>query len=246
MRLGISSKKIKKLIVLLSIILNLGLFIILFTPLSEWLHRLLLIEKPEIKGDVIIVCSSNFPFNTEDGLPDLSTLVRLEKGLRLYRAGFAKKIIVLGGIWMERAKKTTAEAMRERLLLYGVSEKDIIVQDEILGKRHYYENILAMMEKYKDTFDFKKALFVTSADQSFRLYHCLLSKIPEPIIIVSEKYELYPDWGSRFNIFRKIANEIFFGIPYFYFTGRFSNPSTFKFDYQQWKSKNKTNQYKKP
>jgi uncharacterized SAM-binding protein YcdF (DUF218 family) len=129
-------------VIILSFIINVGLFTILFTPLNEWTHKLLLISYEPRESDVIVVCSSNFPFNTQNGLPDLSTLVRLEKGLRLYREGYADKIIVFGGIRMEKAGITTAEAMKERLLLYGVPEEDIIVQDEIMGKMHYYENLL--------------------------------------------------------------------------------------------------------
>jgi len=223
--------RILKIIVLfLSLVFNLGLCIILFTPLTELLHRLILVDKTPIKSDVIVICSSNFPFSTEQGLPGLSTLVRLEKGLRLYRAGYAPKIIAFGGIWMERAKKTTGQAIKERLLLYGVPEEDVIVQDEVRGKLYYYENLLAMMEKYKDRFDFNRAMFVTSADQSFRLYKCLLSEIKDPVVVTGEHYEFTKDWGRRFHIFRRIANEILFGIPYFYFTGRFSVPSTFKWD----------------
>ena len=231
-------KTILKGMITLSIVINIGLFTILFTPLNEWTHQLLLINFEPRESDVIVICSSNFPFNTEVGLPDLSTLVRMEKGLRLYRSGYADKIIVFGGIWMEKAKKTMAEAMKERLLLYGIPEEDIIVQDEIMGKLQYYENLLAMMETHKDRFDFNRAMFVTSADQSFRLYHALLSEIKEPIIITGEPYEFTGDWGKRFHIFRRIANEILFGIPYFYISDRFAVPSTFDFDYQNWKREN--------
>jgi len=216
---------------ILSIILNAGLFTILFTPLNEEIHSFLISKTPHTipsKSDVIVVMSSNFPFGTENGLPCLSTLVRLEKGLRLYREGHADKIICFGGIMMERSKKTIAQAMKERLLLYGIPEDDIIVQDDVLGRVNYYENILSMLYKHRDQFDFNNALFVVSADQSYRLYHALISEIENPKIVLSESYEVVPDWGRRFHIFRRIANEIIFGIPYFYMTDRFSNPSTFE------------------
>ena len=219
--------------VYLSLLLNLGLFAILFTPINEWTHSWMISKIPQTtptKSDVIVVMSSNFPFETENGLPCLSTLVRLEKGLRLYRAGNADKIICFGGIMMERSKKTIAEAMKERLLLYGVPEEDIIVHDDVMGRIYYYENILSMLLKYNDRFDFNNALFVVSSDQSYRLHHALLSEIHNPKIILSEPYEIAPDWGRRFHIFRRIANEIFVGLPYFYLTDRFSVPSTFEWE----------------
>ena len=228
-------KVVSAIVVASSLALNLLVFLILFSPLNEILHEKMLVETPLVKGDVIVVCSSNFPFNTENGLLDLSTLVRLEKGLRLYRQGYADKIIAFGGIWMQRANKTTAMAIKERLLLAGVPEQDIIVQDQIKGKLYYYENLLDMMERYKGRFDFNKAIFVTSMDQSYRLYHCLLSEIKEPVVVTGEKYELAVDWGRRLHSFRRIANEILFGIPYFEHTGRFAVPSTF-----EWKSRSPT------
>jgi uncharacterized SAM-binding protein YcdF (DUF218 family) len=218
-------------IMFFSLSINIGLYSILFTPLNEWAHNLVLVNKetPE-KADVIIICSSNFPFDTATGLPDLSTLVRMEKGLRLYREGCADKIIAFGGIWMPNSKMTTGQAIKERLLLYGVPKEDIIVQDQVRGKLNYYENLLDMMEKHKVNFDFDRAIFVTSADQSYRLNKCLESEIKNPIVITGEPYEFTKDWGRRFHIFRRVANEIVFGIPYFYLTDRFSNPSTFVWD----------------
>jgi hypothetical protein len=91
------------------------------------------------------------------------------------------------------------------------------------------------LERHKDKFDFNKAIFVTSIDQSYRLYTCLLSEIEKPIVVVGEKYELAVDWGRRLQVFRRIANEILFGIPYFKYTGRFSVPSTF-----EWKTRTPT------
>lgn len=225
-----SLKFLLKVAIILSFTTNVIIFIILFTPLTEYLHRLVLVNKSPTKGDVIIICSSNFPFDTPQGLPGLSTLVRMEKGIRLYRDGYADTIIAFGGIRIPRSNKTTGQAIAERLRLYGIPESAIIVQDRIQGKLHYYENLLDMMERFQDKFDFNKAIFVTSADQSYRLHRCLRSEIKNPVVVTGEHYEFTDDWGRRFHIFRRVANELLFGIPYFYFSGRFSVPSTFKWD----------------
>ena len=221
---------LKLTVCIISLVINIIFLIILFTPMTEYLHRLIMVDMEPVKGDVIIICSSNFPFETAEGTPGLSTLLRIEKGVRLYKAGYAPKIIAFGGIWMKKARKTTAQAIKERLLLYGIPEEDILVQDDVPGKLHYYENLLYMMEKHSDRFDFNRAMFVTSADQSYRLYHALLSEIKSPIIICCDHYEFTRDWGRRLHIFRRVANELLFGIPYFYFSGRFSTDKDFKWD----------------
>ena len=205
------------------------LLTIFFSPLNEWTYKALMVNTPIpfTKGEVIVICSSNFPFDTPNGLPDLSTLVRMDKGIRLYREGYADKIIAFGGIEIPGTGKTTGQAMKERLILYGVPEADIIVQDEVKGRIPYYENILNMMYRYKNDIDFNKAIFVSSNDQSLRLYLCLRSEIREPVVVTGEPYELHADWGRRLHLFRRIANEILVAIPRFYITGRFSVPSTF-------------------
>lgn len=217
-------------IVYLSMMINIGFIVILFTPVNRWVHQAMWVNVPltEKKYDAIVICSSNFHFETDNGIPDESTLIRLEKGLRLYKEGYAHKIIALGGIAMEKSHKTTAVAIKERLMLYGVPEKDIIVQDDVIGKLYYYENILSMIDKYKGSIDFNKVIFVTSIDQSLRLFKALKGLIANPKVVTGEPYELVADWGQRFHVFRRIANEIIFAHPYFYFTGRFSVPSTFK------------------
>ncbi len=160
-------------------------------------------------------------------MPDLSTLVRLEKGIRLYREGYADRIIAFGGIEITRNGKTTGQAMKERLVLYGIPEDHIIVQDQVRGRIPYYENILHMMYTLDSEIDFNKAIFVSSNDQSFRLYHALRSEIKNPIVVTGEPYELYADRGPKLQTFRRIANEILVAIPRFYITGRFAVPSTF-------------------
>ncbi len=213
-------RSIIRFIITISFLINFALFIILFTPLNEWLYSFIKVSEIPQKGDVIVVLSCPFYYDTEKGVPDMSTLMRLEKGLELYKEGYADKIIVLGGIVMKRSNKTIAQAMKERLLLYNVPREDIIVHDDIKGTWEYYDNLLLLLEKYKDQFDFTKALFVTSSEQAYRIKKCLNKKLHNPIVITSEPYEFAPDWGQRFHLFRRVVNEIFFAIPSFYFSNR--------------------------
>lgn len=205
----------------LSLTANVGLLIILFSPLNAWMHRALATGDAPRPSQAVVVLSSVFPFQTEQGMLGLSTSTRLRKGLELYRQGLADKIIVFGGTRIKSANKSMGQAMKERLLLNGVPEADIIVHDDIPGGWQYYDNLMLLFSKYEDTYDFSQVMFVTSAEQSWRIRKCLEKKLDHPIIVLSEPYEVVADWGRRFNLFRRAANEIFAAIPLFYFAGRF-------------------------
>jgi len=211
---------LSRIYIVFSAVVFLCLYLILFTPLTKMIHQVLESGDSPRNSQAIIVLSSVFPYATKSGLPCLSTLVRLEKGLWLYREGYADKIIVVGGINIPNAQKTTAQAMKERLLLYGVPDSDILVHDDISGAWGYYNNLMVLLEKYSNQFNFEKVMFVTSSENSYRIRKSLEKKIQDPVIVVSEQYEVVADWGQRFQLFRRAANEILIGIPLFYFTGR--------------------------
>lgn len=213
-------KRIVRLGIALSFTANLVLFIILFTPVTRWMHQVLASGDEPRSSQAVVVLSSVFPFQTEQGMPGLSTIVRLDKGLELYRQGLSDTIIVFGGTRIKSADKSMGQAMKERLLLAGVPEEDVIVHDDISGGWQYYDNLMLLFEKYKDRFDFSQVMFVTSAEQSYRIRKCLEKKLDTPVIVLSEPYEEVADWGRRFHLFRRAANEMFVAIPLFYFSGR--------------------------
>ena len=207
-------------VVFLSLASNVLLLLIFFSPVNAWIHALLQTGSPPVKGDAVVVMTSSFPLDTENGMLDHSTLARLEKGLRIYREGLAPKIICFGALRLPRSGKTVSEAMRERLLLYGVPDGDIIIQDEVMGTNLYYDNLLAMMKRHRQ-FDWNRVMFVTSTDQSRRITKALRSEIANPIVVVSEPFEVQVDWARRLHQFRRAANELFFALPFFQFTGKF-------------------------
>ncbi len=211
-------------VVIVSLSANLMLILILFSPLNAFMHHLTYSNDPLPEhGEAVVVMSSNFPFPTKNGMMCISSLIRLQKGLQLYREGRVGKIIAFGGVEIEgTGGKTIAKAMKEQLMLYGVPEQDIIVQDAILGRDLYYDNMLHMMKTHKE-FDWNKVIFVTSTDQSLRVRKCLVSEVANPIVSVSEPYEVTADWALRFHLFRVVMNELLFALPYFQFTDRFAD-----------------------
>ncbi|MEO5334127.1 MAG: YdcF family protein [Magnetococcus sp. YQC-5] len=204
----------------LSLLFNALILTILFTPVTEWMHQLVLIDEKPQKSEVIVILAWG-AYDTDDGgMPDFNTLTRLRKGLQLYRQGYADKIICVGGNRLSSSGKSVAALMKETLILYGIPATDIQIFDKIPGNWYYYDNLLAMIEHYKKEFNFNNSLFVTYSGNTFRIKKALLKKGYNPIMISSGNYPLKPyNWHNRFEFFREIGNE-YYAIGLFYMLGR--------------------------
>ncbi|MBF0439140.1 MAG: YdcF family protein, partial [Magnetococcales bacterium] len=143
------NKKSWRIVVAFSLLFNATILIILFTPLTEWMHQLVLVSDPPKKSEVIVILAWG-AYDTEDGgLPDFNTLTRLRKGLQLYRQGYADKIICVGGNRLASSGKSFSALMKETLISYGIPEANIMIYDKIPGNWYYYNNLIAMIEHYK-------------------------------------------------------------------------------------------------
>ncbi|MCP4146415.1 MAG: YdcF family protein [bacterium] len=213
-------KRVFKVIVIFSLVINISLAVILFTPLIEWMYRPLLIDEQPQKSDVIVILTWLDAYDTKEGFPDFATLARLHKGLELYRQGYAGKIICVGGNKLKTSGKSLARLMKETLMLYGIPEGDIYVQDSIPGHWDYYHNLMQIVERFKGQFDFNRSIVVTSPRNTYRIKKCFLKKGIDPIMVASAKYALHPsNWHIRFELWRDIANE-YWAVCLFYALGR--------------------------
>ena len=189
-------------ILYVSVVLNILLGIILFTPLNEQLHKPLIVSEKPWKSDVIVIlaCSAY-----ESGLPGLGTMVRLKKGLELYRDGWADKLVCSGGTRFEKVNQSIAEIMKEALIWSGVPANDIFIQDET---KNTYNDISHLLIKYRDRFNFNKSMFVTSSYHTFRVKKILGKKNINARIISAEPYQLMPKiWAERMELFREVFRE---------------------------------------
>ncbi len=192
-----------------SVISNILLVFILFTPLTEQLHKPLIVNDPPRKSDVIVILSCSA---YESGLPGFGTMVRLKKGMELYREGWAGKLICAGGTRFAKINRTIAEIMKEALILHGVPENDILIQDETMNT---HNDISHLLIKYKGKFDFNKSIFVSSSYHTFRIYRILIKKNIKARVISAEPYQLMPKtWAERMEIFREVIRE-YMAIIYF-------------------------------
>lgn len=213
-------KKVKFTIFILSLFLNSCLFIILFTPITELLYKPLIVDEKPQKSEVIVILSSTDAFDTTNGFPDFSTLARLQKGLQLYRDGYADKIICTGGSKLKSTQKSYAQIMKDTLLLYGIPENDIHIQDDIEGNWNYYKNLLEMVKTFKGKYDFDNSIIVTSSQNTYRIKKLFLKQNIKAIVVSAEKYALRPsNWHERFGLFRDVANE-YWAVSLFYALGR--------------------------
>ncbi|MDY6973373.1 MAG: YdcF family protein [Thermodesulfobacteriota bacterium] len=206
-------KKLISLTFSISVALNVFLAVVLFTPLTEQLYKPLIVDERPIKSDVIVVLSAGA---YGSGLPDFETMVRLRKGLILYREGWADRIICAGGTRLGEEKESIAELMRETLILYGVPPESILTQDETINT---YNDITYLLKKYQAAFDFNNAVFVTSSYHTYRVKKILKKKDLDSIVASVEPYELYPHVRSeRPVLFCRIIRE-YLAICYFILRG---------------------------
>ncbi|GJQ59911.1 MAG: YdcF family protein [Candidatus Scalindua sp. AMX11] len=213
-------KKFLSIIFILSVLLNTGLFIILFTPVTELLYKPLIVDEEPQKSEVIVILSSIDAFDTVNGFPDFSTLARLQKGLQLYHDGYADKIICAGGSKLRSTQKSYAQIMKDTLLLYGIPEHDIQIQDDIEGDWNYYKNLLEMVDKFRNRYDFDNSIIVTSSQNTYRIKKLFLKQNINATVVSAEKYALQPsNWHDRFGLFRDVANE-YWAVSLFYALGR--------------------------
>ena len=126
------------------------LFLVFFTPFSNYLAQPLVILPQIEKGEAILVLSGG---SYDNGQLSSFSLERTVQAVKLYREGWAKKIIFSG-----KGGFDDALAMRELALSLGVEKENILVDNQAAST---YENILFFSATAKEN-DFKKILLVTS------------------------------------------------------------------------------------
>ncbi|MBF0602239.1 MAG: YdcF family protein [Nitrospirae bacterium] len=182
---------------------NLGVGIILFTPLNAILHAPLVVDEAPGHGEVIVILASGIYPN---GLPDFSTLVRLRKGVTLYRQHVAPKIMTLGGGVRGKDGRSYAETMADELVhYYNIPREAILTHGET---SHTYADITSMVARFNNDFDFNRSIFVSSAYHTYRIKKILLKKNIAGPVVSAESYETVPLRRiDRLVFFRDISRE---------------------------------------
>ncbi|MBF0358316.1 MAG: YdcF family protein [Magnetococcales bacterium] len=187
----------------LIIALNIGAIIILFSPLTETLYRPLIVDEPPGHGELIVIFSAGVYAN---GFPGFRTMVRLRKGVDLYRQGAGGKILTLGGGWQGKNGDSYAEIMAKELVDYHhIPEKNLLTHSET---SHTYDDITSMLKRFGSQFDFNRAIFVSSSYHTYRIKRILLKKAISGPVVSAEPYELNPRSPvERLELFKEVCRE---------------------------------------
>ena len=182
---------------------GMGVSVVLFTPLTEILYRPLIVDEVPGQGELIVIFAAGiYP----DGLPDFSTMVRLRKGVDLYRQHAAPKIMTLGGGPRGKSGLSYAELMAEDLVRYHrIPREDILSHSETSNT---YADITSMVARFKDRFNFNRSIYVSSAYHTYRIKRLLLKKNITGPVVAAEPYELTPlRTVDRMVFFREVSRE---------------------------------------
>ena len=164
-------KKVKNIIIWLSIGFTAAMLSVMFTPLANMMARPLVVdETPLQKTDVIAVLGGGaYP----NGVLGGASNERLLRGLILYRQGYGKTVIFTGGsvnsmrdklghtVLGSRADMVTigeSVLMRQAALGLGMSEADTVFDDRSLNT---YEN-LVFVRAYMEEKGLESVTIVTS------------------------------------------------------------------------------------
>lgn len=206
-------KFIRGIVIGISLSINLCLFIILFTPFTEQLYKPLIVDEPVKKSEVIVILTCG---GYDSGLPTFRSLIRIRKGLELYNNNWADKIICAGGDRLVEAGISSAQAMKQTLISYGVQRENIFVQDETINT---FNDITYLLKKFERNFNFNNAVFVTSSYHTYRTKKILEKKQIKASVISAEPYELNPVvWSEKMDLFKEVARE-YMAICYFKIKG---------------------------
>lgn len=165
-------KKGGKALVWLSVAFTVFAFVVMFTPLVNWMARPLVVEEDITKADLIVVLGGG-AYRT--GRLSDASLERLVRGLELYRGGYAPEVLLSGGTVPNSAVKVyrtvsgvnlggggvvaESEIMRNYALALGFPPEDLAVD---AASTNTYGNIIATIG-YMEERGYETVLVVTSA-----------------------------------------------------------------------------------
>ncbi|MBF0116916.1 MAG: YdcF family protein [Magnetococcales bacterium] len=189
----------------ISLIINMVIFVILFTPITELLVQPLIIDEPVQPSPVAVIFASGW---VAPDVMEYRSLIRLQKGLELYRLGLVKKIVCLGGTHMRNQTgnpRTVAQAMKSLMLLYGVQESDLFVHDK---GSNTFEDIQSLLNAPQNRFDWNQAIYVTAEYHTFRVRKFLDYFNIRGRVVSAIPVETWPGiWSQRLDYFRETIRE---------------------------------------
>jgi uncharacterized SAM-binding protein YcdF (DUF218 family) len=163
--------KIVRLVFGLALVFVLGVIFIIFTPLSSRMASTLTVDHELAKADIIAVLGAGA---YENGVLGGASLQRMTQGLLLHKAGYAPRVIFLGGSITDTGKKVlhtmgkgddsgkadVAEGllMRDTAVSFGLERSRMHGEGE---STHTYANIVAL-QGFMNERGYTRCLIVSS------------------------------------------------------------------------------------
>lgn len=140
--------------------LNIIAISLVFTPVTNYLYAVLEIE-PEIRNADSIILLSDGVYT--DKIHAGNNYQRMLRAYRLYKQGFADKIIICGGVVI-KGMPSFAETIKDFLVEIGINEECLITENRSLNT---YEDIKYAKPILREL-NIKNSLLVTSSYHMYR------------------------------------------------------------------------------
>lgn len=170
-------EKIKKTFICFCVFFTIFIMVVMFTPVANIMAGFLEIEPVYKKADVIVVLAGGiYP----DGTLSSCSKERVLQAVSLYKAGYARKMMIIGSTILNGPKKLAdaftestddfkpdvvdSIAMKDTAVRLGVQKEDILIDT---ATTHTFENIKKAISMMKEN-NFKTCLLVTSDMHMYR------------------------------------------------------------------------------
>ena len=150
----------KRLFIFASLGLNLVVLTLFFTPLSNYLYAFLEIKPEIVKTKAIILLSSS---QYDSDILEKDTYQRIFQTYKLYKLGFADKIIVCGGILI-KGNPPISKTIKDVLVDLGINSDAILTE---VSSHNTYENIKYIIPILREQ-NIVRPLLVTSSYHMYR------------------------------------------------------------------------------
>jgi uncharacterized SAM-binding protein YcdF (DUF218 family) len=142
------------------LVLNLGVGLLIFTPLQNSMYSLLEVPANPQAADVVLLLSGgDFRF----GQFESKTYQRMQQAKSLYDQGLADKILICGGV-LRPGEEAISRKMAAYLASCGVAEENILLEEK---SRNTHENIL-FAKNVLGKEQLSSVLLVTSSSHMWR------------------------------------------------------------------------------